>query len=88
MYLNSAVFSCKFHGCHGLISEDFGLMNLHNHCFLNLSQETHFLIISREMRALNAKKSRDYFTNGLYIYHLCVNINFHGSPVVFQYVNE
>ena len=28
VYLNSVVFSCKFHSCHGLILEDFSLMNL------------------------------------------------------------
>ena len=36
VYFNSVVFSCKFHGCHGLISEEFSLMSLTIHCFLDL----------------------------------------------------
>ena len=34
------------------------------------------------------KKERDFHTNRLDIYHLCVIINFRVSSVVIQYVNE
>ena len=62
MHFNSVVFSCKFHGCHGLILEDLSLMNL------TIQLRNTFLYISREMRALHAKKSpRPSYKSTLYL---------------------